>query len=164
MPTPTYTALATLTLTGSASSVTFSSISQAYADLVLVANITHTLAAGGASVRMNGVATGYKYLVMAGNGSTANNSSSSGTGIPLTSYADLSNTSAVQSQMQVMDYASTNKNKSTLTRTNKASQATEAGVGQNDSTSAVTTISVYESSGAGAFAAGSTFSLYGIAA
>jgi hypothetical protein len=61
--------------------------------------------------------------------------------------------------MQVFDFAQTNKHKSILSRSDNASSATGAAACRWANTSAVTSIQLYVG---GTFAAGSTFSLYGL--
>jgi hypothetical protein len=62
---------------------------------------------------------------------------------------------------QIMDYAQTDKHKSVLSRISKASAGVGAIAGRWASTAAITTISINQG-GFGNFAAGSTFSLFGL--
>lgn len=160
MPTPTYTPLANITLGSSAASVTFSSISQAYRDLVLVVQSGTT---GGAdmSIRLNSDSgSNYNWVQMYGNGSTATSNSFSAQnhffdyGTPTTVAAMMT--------MQLQDYSATDKHKSVLARRDWAAGLTLASAGRWASTSAVTALQVYAFSGS--FIAGSTFALYGVAA
>ena len=153
-----YTVLDSVTLTSSASSVTFSSISQDYRDLILVSNHATT---GGADIRfrVNGdTGSNYSWVQMYGTGSsaTSNNTTSDhffDYGTPTSLGATIS--------IQFMDYAATDKHKSVLARRDWASALTLAAAGRWANTSAITTILAYTA--AGSFAAGSTFHLYGIA-
>jgi hypothetical protein len=164
MPTPTYTPLATVTLTSSASSVTFSNIPATYRDLILVAMVSN--ASGGTSntnIRLNGdTGSNYNYVRMYGTGTTASDAASNtansldallgGTGNPGTMI------------VQVMDYSATNKHKTFLTRI-----ADKSGFGDYvfaiasrwANTAAVTSLTATSSAN---FQSGNTFSLYGVIA
>lgn len=163
MPTPTYIPLANITLGSSAASVTFSSISQAYRDLVLVVSATGS-AADSLRSRLNAdTSTNYAVVNMTGSGSTASSSAFSGrNGFDLSVNAALSTTENLLCTVQVLDYSATDKHKPVLARTGRAGQADEALALRWASTSAVTTMSVYPNSGS--FTSGSSFALYGIVA
>jgi len=163
----TYVPLATTTTSSSAASVTFSSISSAYTDLVIIVN-------GGAS-------GSYNMYMRVGNGSldTGNNYSRtalSGTG----SVAESTRNSTIDHYrvdqqgylnttlggsveiINVMNYSNTTTYKTMLSRTNNAATGLDATVGLWRSTSAINIISVYPQ--AGNFTNGTVVSLYGIAA
>lgn len=160
MGTPTYTALANLTLSSSAASVTFSSISQAYRDLVLVVQATNSTGAWTLRYRINGdTASSYSLVSMRGNGSAAESFSQTNTNAGFLTFSDMTNYNV---QSSFFDYSTTDKHKSILARGNEASTYSEALATRWPSTSAITTILVYPASGN--FATGSTFALYGIAA
>ena len=162
MPTPTYTALATVTLGSSASSVTFSSIPATYRDLVLVYNGKATAGGSGNRMRVNGDTGGnYALVRMYGyTGGTGSDVYTSGVG-----YFDVSamNTSdGNMSIMQFMDYSATDKHKTVLFRNQESGMlAVLASAGRWANTAAITTINVFAASAQ--FASGSTFALYGIA-
>lgn len=148
-----------MTLSSSASSVTFSSIDQSYRDLVL---ITETIGTGtnvNAYHRFNSDAgTNYNYVFMTGGGSTY----SSGSGTSSEFYgANASTTEKGFARHQILDYSATDKHKTVLTvRTSK--QADIMALAQRwANTSAVSSLSIIASSLE--FAAGSTFYLYGVA-
>ena len=156
MPTPTYIPLATKTLTATATSVTFSSISQAYRDLVLV---TNGLASAKSTIiaQFNGDTAGnYPFVRMAGNGSTA----SSESGTLNWAFAGWRNTTPCSNVMTIMDYSATDKHKSLLTRGDEPLSITQTYAQRWANTAAITTISVSLTSDT--FIAGSTFTLYGI--
>lgn len=162
MPTPTYIPLANLTLTGSASSVTFSSISQAYRDLVLVVSATSS-AATNTYIRFNADSgTNYHAVYMEGDGSAT----SSGTKLTAAqiqstnSFADIS-TSPNTQVWSVMDYSATDKHKSVLLRTNLASGGVGAVAARWANTAAITTLLVVGNGGT--LSSGTTLALYGIA-
>lgn len=164
MPTPTYTPLATKTLTSSASSVTFSSITGAYRDLVLVVN-----GAGGNGdfyprLRFNNDTTSsYSWIAARGDGTTAASFSGTENGQQITNgvYLSISNPALIITH--IMDYSATDKHKCSLTRANRANLATEMLAGRWASTAAITNIQFYSSNG-NTLASGATLTLYGVAA
>lgn len=163
MPTSTYVALATTTLTSSASSVTFSSIPQDYRDLVLVFNGGSSSGQAQAGVRLNSDSgNNYSSVVMAGNGSGTFTSSQTAAQLAMTwayAYTAPTNNTSV---MQIMDYSATDKHKSALTRTPIPDAATLAHASRWANNAAVNSVSVVAF--IGSFSAGSTISLYGIEA
>lgn len=158
----TYTPIATTTLGSAAASYTFSSISGAYTDLILVIN---ALNASTDSVLMqvgNGsVDTGANYsnTRLEGNGSAA----SSGRASNVT-YCDIGYGNNNQALIvQLMNYSNTTSYKSVLNRYNDTANVLGAKVNLWRSTSAINTIKIYNYGGTN-FGAGSTFTLYGIKA
>lgn len=160
MPTPTYTPLANLTLSSTAATVTFSSISQLYKDLVLVINAKNNTGATGLRARFNNDSgANYSFVLMDGDGTTAASATASGqTLLSIGSNA----TSDTVNILNIMDYSATDKHKTVLVRANGASLSTAAFADRWASTSAITSIVVFPA--ANSFASGSTFALYGIAA
>jgi hypothetical protein len=157
VPTNTYTSIATITLTSSDSEVVFSSIPATYRDLILVIS-GKTTADTVWGLRFNSDSgSNYSFVRMYGTGSStvsdsnsANNSAYIETGL-----------SSDQSHwvMQLMDYSATDKHKTYLSRNSQSIVSAYAGRWAN--TSAVTSISTYLES-ATTWAAGTTFSLYGV--
>jgi hypothetical protein len=160
MGTPTYTPLATITLTSSASSVTFSSIPATYRDLVLVIDVLGTSTFGRASrLRLNSdTGSNYPQVVMTGDGSTASSYSFTDTNVQISQMVSTSRNLGI---CQIMDYTQTNKHKSILGRWD-GTFGVFAYSGRWANTSAVTSVSITASNEP--YASGSTFSLYGIAA
>jgi hypothetical protein len=162
--TDTYRPLATVTLGSSASSVTFSSIPATYRDLILVINGEVTTNAN-VQMRLNAdTGSNYSGVVMRYDGSAVN----SGSGTYNTFYLSWSLTASGNRFLgitNIMDYSATDKHKTVLhrdTRTNPdPSLIPEAQAGRWANTSAITSMLLFLSSGN--YAAGSTFSLYGIA-
>lgn len=153
--TNTYTALATLTLTGTDASIDFANIPNTYRDLILICSAT---ASSGQDIliKLNTDASNFsrQYAYGPGSGTNANADSSNGMGVV--------RTSASNSIIQFMDYSATDKQKIIISRLNGASDYGVAMVsGRWASTTAINAISVYLASGT--FSIGSTFSLYGIA-
>lgn len=165
MPTSTYTPLANLTLSASASSVTFSSISQAYRDLVLV--VTGTSTAGDTlAVRLNNDtnASNYFWVYMMGNGASAASGTNSGFNYwQLQNNSQFDSTNRGQAVINIMDYSATDKHKTGLSRSDFPAYSTEAFASRYASTTAISTIRVFLIGGS-SFAAGSTFALYGVIA
>ena len=163
MPTSTYVALATTTLSGTASSVTFSSISGSYRDLVLVVDCeaTSNLDVG---VRYNGdTGSNYSYVLMRG---TSSGTSSGATGSSDRIYLGttaLSTDNRGTYILQVMDYSATDKHKTSLHRTNYNDTAiVGAFAARWANTNAITSLEVFAHTSS--FKVGSTFSLFGIEA
>ncbi len=163
----TYTPIATTTLGSAASSVTFSSISGSYTDLVLVVNAKGTGFTGSGTypyVRYNSDSnTNYSRTWLAGNGSTASSSRGSSENLQyLVGGTYIDGTFSYNSITQFMNYSNTTTYKTMLSRANNAGVQVDALVGLWRDTSAITSIVIYSSSGN--FDTGSTFSLYGITA
>jgi hypothetical protein len=132
--------------------VTFSSIPATYRDLVLVTEGTATNASY--SLRFNGDSTvNYAIVNMRGNGSTAASSAATDDQISIDQ--------SLPAIVQVLDYSATDKHKSVLSRANSAANTVWAIAARYASTSSITTINLQNMSN---FGAGSTLSLYGIAA
>jgi hypothetical protein len=159
MPTDAYEPLATQTLGSAQSSITFSSISQSYTDLVLINNCI------GSSDRdvygqVNGdTANNYSLTTMYGYGTNI------GGGISF-SYNQFGGAGRLQTTgsatiINFMNYSNTTTYKTFLSRVNNSGFAMQW-VNVWRSTSAITSILLYPASGT--FSTGSTFTLYGIKA
>ena len=160
MATPTYDLLDSTTLTSSASSVTFSSISQDYRDLILVCDVIGT-ALSQASFRVNGDSgSNYNNVEMAGNGSSASSGAGSNQTSGFVDYNASSISNAVRSTLtlQALDYSATDKHKSFLFRGGRSDGWVNASALRWANTSGITSIQI-----SGSFAATSQFHLYGIA-
>lgn len=154
------TALATITLQTAATEITFSSIPNTYRDLVaVVSGIPNANVASGA-IRINGD-TGSNYLMvgMRGNGSNA----ASYTTSTVSGWFDYAGDSVANSttlcSINFLDYAATDKHKAFIARQSNAADTVEAMAQRWASTSAITSLTFYWTTGG--FAAGSTISLYG---
>lgn len=159
----TYEAIATTTLGSAASSVTFSSISGTYTDLVVVVNgLTASSNAVGIEMTFNGTGSSNRsYTRLQGDGTSA------------TSFRNFPNDPAIgvigNSEganiiVNIMNYANTTTNKTILSRYNSLDSGdgrVGAYVSMWASTSAITSITIAPN--AINWASGSTFSLYGIA-
>jgi hypothetical protein len=160
----TYVALATETLTSAQASVTFSSISGAYTDLVLVINaLTASSNAVGVEMTFNATgSTGRSFTRIQGNGTSESSFQNypNDSAIGVLGDSDGGNIIA-----QIMNYSNSTTYKTILTRYNSL-DAGDGRVGSYvslwSSTAAITSLIVAPISIN--WASGSTFSLYGIAA
>jgi len=162
----TYVALATNTLSSATASVTFSSISGAYTDLVLVTNCGQSQSA---YLRMyfNGdTGANYSGTWLAGNG-TAAESGGYTSALYWIGGAVNPSTSSIEylQTLNIMSYSNTTTYKTVLSRLGRASAGSGAVVGLWRNTNAITSITIdtVDSSSAN-YVSGSTFTLYGIAA
>lgn len=154
----TYEAIATQTLGSAAASVTFSSISGAYTDLVLIIAGVQSVADNPYVQFNSDTATNYSRTQLSGDGSSASSSRNSNNAKIIFTGGDLSTFNAI---LNIQNYANTTTYKTVLIRSNSASDRTAAAVGLWRSTSAITSLLIANNS-ANTFAAGSTFTLYGI--
>lgn len=159
----TYEPIATTTLGSAQSSVTFSSISGSFTDLVLVTNVqTVTDDNNSIALRFNDDSgSNYSYTIVYGTGSsTASGRESNVTNAQI---GRISNTVWCPSVTQINNYSNTTTFKTVLSRLNSSDELVGAFVNLWRSTSAVTKITLTSNAG-GNFASGSTFTLYGITA
>jgi len=164
MATNTYVALDKVTVSSATATVNFTSIPQGYTDLVLVCNVISTTnAANYVYLQYNGdTATNYSTTILSGNGSSAVSTRfTNRTNFNIDYYAT-PNTQVGNRIVQIQNYSNTTTYKTGLVRANRAGNGTDAMVGLWRSTAAITSILITCDSDT--FAAGSTFSLYGIAA
>jgi hypothetical protein len=153
-----YTALANVTLGSSATTVTFSSISGSYRDLVLVANGLFTASNHLVKLQVN-ADTGANYSTVYAN-STPESQASSGDTDWTTGRWD--NTSGMLIA-NIMDYSATDKHKTCLSRRDSASfSSTQMNAHRWANTAAITSVKIFSTTGS--FATGTTFSLYGVSA
>jgi hypothetical protein len=162
----TYQPIATTTASGSVSSITFSSIPSTYTDLVLISSAAIATGAEDARIRFNSdTATNYSFTVLSGTGTSAVSSRSTNqTFITLDNYGYMTTSSNNIAIVNIQNYANTTTYKTTVGRSNNAGTGTDAVVGLWRSTAAINSITILNSGTGGInFAAGSTFTLYGIA-
>lgn len=157
MPTPTYVPLGNITLSNSASQITFGSIPTSFKDLVLVIKGAFTGSGEGYFyLDFNGdTGANYNRVVMYANGSTASSATFANL-IPITLRDSQS-----QHLSHIMDYSSTDKHKVVLTR-NDTSADLFALVGRWANTAAINSVRI-RAYAAYSLATGTTISLYGIA-
>lgn len=158
----TYTPIATTTLTGSTSNVTFSSIPSTYTDLILVYN-GQVDANVGLVTQVNGdTGANYSTNYVRGNGSAT--SGGTVTGQNWFNWAiNMSNsgTSIYTTQIwHFQNYANTNINKTVLTRASNSANQIGVTVGLWRNTAAINSINT--NTAGNNFLSGTTFTLYGI--
>lgn len=168
--TATYEAIATTTLTGTVSSVTFNSISGSYTDIVAVWSARSARSANLDSmyIRVNSdTANNYSMTQIQGNGSAASSGRETsvsyiyGGNIPAASTSSNIQGNAIT---HFMNYSNTTTNKTILTRANSdfaSGGTTDAIVGLWRSTSAITSITFLSFFGNNLTG---SFTLYGIKA
>ncbi len=162
------TALATTTLASASATVTFSSISGSFRDLILIASGRSDRAGTNDiyKILFNSSTTGYSRVVAYGTGSTAS-SYSDATLSELRPYA-LTGASASSGingflKMQIMDYTATDKHKTVLNNEDATGAELSMSAYRWANTAAITSISIAPLLGTN-LVAGSTFSLYGVSA
>ena len=167
MPTPTYTALATVTLASASSSVTFSSIPATYRDLVIITNQTMVSGSGyDTSLRFNADSgSNYSNIYALGTGSGSPIS-----GVQSLTFADCGFMNSFVSNpfnriINIMDYSATDKHKTLISRASNPGSGEQVSMYANRwaNTAAITSVQVFSGSG-NSYAIGSTFSLYGVIA
>lgn len=164
MPTPQYTALATTTLSSATISVTFSSISQSYRDLLVVISGRETTTSGNNNtyLRFNtDSGSNYSMVRMSGDGSSGSSDTVSGVTVAGWGFIENSSTSNFTAiTYNIMDYTATDKHKTVIGRGGGTSNFTSAAASRWANTAAITTVEVRTSSTS--FVVGSTISLYGV--
>jgi len=161
----TYTPIATTTLGSTTASYTFTSIPSTYTDLVLIARIVTGSGTPGVGYQVgNGsidAGSNYSTTVLYGNGSTATSARYTSQTVI---YGNITGdgASVVTSIAHFQNYSNTTTNKTVLARHSSAADLVMANVGLWRSTSAINQIKVL-ALGANTYAAGTTFTLYGIA-
>ena len=161
----TYVALATNTLGSAAASVTFSSIPATYTDLVAVVNATVTAGGVNLCLNMNGDTTAtYSETYITGDGSNPASArfATTETTFKIPYYGYMTSSQGVYI-INVMNYANTTTYKTILARANNAANGLSAMVGLWRATPAAINQLVFTTASS-TFTAGSTFTLYGIAA
>jgi hypothetical protein len=160
----TYVAIATNTLSATTNSITFSSISGSYTDLVLIIKpIQGTM--NYPYLRFNGdSASNYSITTLGGNGTTAVSTRSTNiTQGYINEAVATTTTSSTQFIVNLNNYSNATTYKTYLVRGAEAGSGSDAVVGLWRSTAAITSVAINSGNG-GTFAIGSNFSLYGIAA
>jgi hypothetical protein len=163
MPTNTYVALQTQVLASPAASVTFTGISQAYTDLILVVGVPsgHN---SGSGIQFNSdtdYSNNYSRTVLTGNGSSASSFRNNGSSNPAANH-DLGalrpNGNLI---VNIQNYSNSTTFKTVLSRGGGAANDVNAVVTLWKGTAAITSF-VFTTDG-GNLSAGMTFTIYGIA-
>jgi hypothetical protein len=155
----TYTPIATQTLGSSAATVTFSSISGTYTDLILIIDGT---ASGGDAVFLqynSDTGTNYSWTNITGDGSTVSSNRAAST-----SEARIGSISTTRynSIAHIMNYSNATTYKTCISRAARTEGSTWQFANLWRNTAAITSISIKTISST--FSTGSTFTLYGIKA
>ena len=157
----TNTPIASQTLGSAAASVTFSSIPQGYTDLVVVYNGAGT-AGTGLYFQFNGDSSAnYSHTRILGDGTSA--ISQRGSNNTIGSFLSIVSTTQNNVIAQVQNYSNSTTYKTTLARSNNTTGYIGAYVSLWRSTAAINSITITTGT-ADTYVAGSTFTLYGIAA
>ena len=158
----TYTPIATTTIGTATNSYTFSSIPSTYTDLVIIAVLKGSPNGINPVIEFNGDTTpNTSTTYITGNGTSASSARTSSYG--LLGYAN--NTEPCTFIISVQNYSNATTYKTTLFRKNATGDETGAGVILWRATpAAINAIKIKSLNGADNLAAGSTFTLYGIAA
>jgi hypothetical protein len=161
----TYEKIASTTLGSSAATVTFSSISSAYTDIVAVVSAKVAASSYDLSFRLNSdTGSNYSWTTLSGNGSTASSLRGSNVTAGRADYRAYMDTTDFNTYiLQFMNYSNATTNKTVLIRGNSAALGTDALVNLWRNTSAINSI-VFAPEFTGNFASGSTFTIYGIKA
>ena len=163
-----YTAIASQTLGSSASSVTFSSIPGTFRDLVLVVNGTITQTFGWPSLRINGLTSSiYSSVWMRGDGGSGYSGQESNQSEAKLTEVGIATNGRFSLIMNFLDYSTTDKHKSVLTRYDVAADGLSATASRCATTAAISSIQIRLIDAFGnspQYGAGSTFSLYGVSA
>lgn len=159
MATSTYIALANLTLSSAAASVTFSSIPNSYRDLALIINGEITDDDRFGILQFNGdTGSNYSTVFM------ANTSAGARAGVTGTEIMYGKGRAAIETN--IMDYSATDKHKTQITRSSAGIALVYAFAGRWASTNAINSIKVMTTTTgfvpASTWVSGTTFALYGI--
>jgi hypothetical protein len=158
----TYTPIATTTVSGTPTTVSFTSISGSYTDLILISSASGSTNAVIQAQFNSDTATNYSFTYMFGDGSSASSGRASSVNYVRAGRTASSSSSFVPNILQIQNYSNSTTFKTVIERENDAAASVFASVGLWRSTSAITSILLTISGGT--FTAGSTFTLYGIAA
>lgn len=160
----TYEPIATTTLSnGTTQSVTFSSISGSYTDLVLVCSASNATSARNLLLRLNSdTGTNYSNTRIFGDGSAAYSDRDTSTTYMYIGINGNSTTDFTTHIINLQNYSNSTTYKTAIARSSYATAYVDSYVGLWRNTSAITSIEI--TTGAVNWRSGSTFTLYGITA
>jgi hypothetical protein len=163
--TATYEKIATTTLGSNAANITFSSISSAYTDLVIILNGAFTTAET-IGVQFNSdTGSNYSSTILAGDGSSASSGRNTNqTGLTVGTNGYWTTSIIANSILNIQNYSNTTTNKTMLSRSNNTSVGLDAIVGLWRNTAAINAIKLYGFYSGHSFITGTTATLYGIKA
>jgi hypothetical protein len=157
----TYEPIATQTLGGATTTVTFSSIASTYTDLILVVVGRDNTTTDSFTIVFNGdTGSNYSMTYMQGNGTSA--STGAGSAASLQDMLVMDTTAIANGTFHFMNYSNTSVYKTVVARGDLTDFAIRTSVGLWRSTAAINSIAVRM--GSSNFASGNTFTLYGIKA
>lgn len=162
----TYIPIASQTLSGATSTVTFSSLPQNYTDLVISCSL-QTAVGGDLSVQFNGDSgSNYSYTFLYGTGSSYGSTKQTNkTYLALDYYGGPPTSGSFNNEIiQIQNYSNATIYKTVLCRANNANSGTDGVVGLWRSTSPINSITFSMVTASGNFNSGCTFTIYGIAA
>jgi hypothetical protein len=157
----TYFPIATNTLSSAVASVTFSSISGIYTDLLVIISGTTSTDTGLPMQFNSDTGSNYSGTLIYGSGSSSVSERNSNQ-TSMNSMGRMDSTSG-NGIFHFMNYSNTTTYKTVISRGNNASSIVIANVGLWRSTSAINTIK-FMVEGAATYSSGTTFTLYGIVA
>jgi hypothetical protein len=160
---PTNTPLQSIKLNSSAASVTFTNIDQTYTDLYLVIScLASSTTTNYVNLQFNGdTGANYSSTVMAGTGSSPISSRwSNRNNLTIDYYATPSNTEWGMRRVDIFQYSNSTVYKTIMSRADRGGGGVDAHTGTWRNFLPITSITINLDSDT--FAAGSTFSLYGI--
>jgi len=159
----TYEPIATTSLSSATSSITFSSITATYTDLVIVCLVQkETSGADYMGLRFNGdTGSNFSRVRISGDGTTASSYQDAGQNIAFCDINVNQFASPGNLIINLNNYSNSTTNKIALTRSNNVNSGTSAVVNLWRSTSAINSVTLLSGSN---MKIGSTFTLYGIKA
>ena len=163
--TATYEKIETTTLGSNAANITFSSISSAYTDLVIILNGAFTTAET-IGVQFNSdTGSNYSSTILAGNGSSASSGRNTNqTGLTVGTNGYWTTSIIANSILNIQNYSNTTTYKTILSRSNNTSVGLDAIVGLWRNTAAINAIKLYGFYSGHSFITGTTATIYGIKA
>ena len=163
--TATYKKIATTTLGSNAANITFSSISSAYTDLVIILNGAFTTAET-IGVQFNSdTGSNYSSTILAGSGSSASSGRNTNqTGLTVGTNGYWTTSIIANSILNIQNYSNTTTYKTILSRSNNTSVGLDAIVGLWRNTAAINAIKLYGFYSGHSFITGTTATIYGIKA
>lgn len=167
-PVSTYVPLGSITLASTATEISFSGFSSSYKDLILVGDFARSGSSNSGytvCLRFNGdTGSNYSDVAAGGDGFNTSGYSNNYSGTFLRQGYFASDVTVGGFHTQIFDYSGTSKDKGILTRESRGARGLgpQMYAGRWISLDAITSITVFPNGDA--FAAGGTFSLYGIGA
>jgi hypothetical protein len=161
-----FTALGNIALTSTQTSITFASISQAYRDLFLVITIAGLGSGGIPLIKANNDAgLNYNGTILRSDGTNQNgvNINAYNYGTQTSLYVSNSGSNNTFWDVWMPDYATTDKHKNFMIRSNGAGSGVEMNLSKWNNTTAITSLVLYFGSGQ-SFGIGTTVALYGVTA